>query len=133
MVGLIVAIGGRLGFDLDGEMILTILSPILAYIASQGLADALPGKEKVMMEAAARNFGQQPAQTMTTRPAPQPVPVSGNFQARPVGGVFPPNLARLLNDAGFLTVEDLRQADNEALYKAGLTPVHVEKIRAAIG
>ncbi len=43
-LGLIVAIGGHFGFDLDSDILLTVLSPILAYIAGQGLADF--GKER---------------------------------------------------------------------------------------
>jgi uncharacterized membrane protein (DUF441 family) len=47
-VGVIVAIAGKAGLDLDEASLLTILSPILAYIAGQGLADI--GKEKAKIE-----------------------------------------------------------------------------------
>jgi len=37
-------IAGKAGFDLDQEMMLTIVSPFLTYIAGQAAADV--GKEK---------------------------------------------------------------------------------------
>lgn len=52
LVGLIVAIAGHYGLDLNSDMLWVILSPILTYIGAQGLADALPGKEKALVEAA---------------------------------------------------------------------------------
>lgn len=48
VVGLVVAIAGKIGLGLDETSLLTILSPILAYIAGQGLADI--GKEKAKIE-----------------------------------------------------------------------------------
>jgi hypothetical protein len=48
VVGLIVALTGKIGLDLDEAALLTILSPILAYIAGQGLADI--GKERAKIE-----------------------------------------------------------------------------------
>lgn len=48
IVGLVVALAGKVGLDLDEAALLTILSPILAYIAGQGLADI--GKEKAKIE-----------------------------------------------------------------------------------
>ncbi len=48
VVGLVVAIAGNVGLDLDEVALMTILSPILAYIAGQGLADI--GKEKAKIE-----------------------------------------------------------------------------------
>ncbi len=48
IVGLIVAFAGKYGLNLDETAIMAILSPILAYIAGQGLADI--GKEKAKLE-----------------------------------------------------------------------------------
>lgn len=48
IVGLIMAIAGKAGLQLDDTALLTILSPILAYIAGQGLADI--GKERAKIE-----------------------------------------------------------------------------------
>lgn len=56
LIGLVVAITGHYGLDLSSEAIWAVLSPILVYIGAQGLADALPGKEKAMMEAAYRSM-----------------------------------------------------------------------------
>lgn len=47
-VGLVVALAGKIGLDLDETSLLTILSPILAYIAGQSAADI--GKEKAIIE-----------------------------------------------------------------------------------
>lgn len=51
IVGLVVAIAGEAGFDLDQATLLTIMSPLLTYIAGQAVADV--GKEKAKAEAAA--------------------------------------------------------------------------------
>jgi len=48
VVGLIVSLGGRIGLELDSEALTVVLSPVLAYILGQGLADA--GKEKARIE-----------------------------------------------------------------------------------
>lgn len=48
IAGLIVAIAAHAGFDLSQEDVLTILSPILAYIGGQGMADI--GKEKAKID-----------------------------------------------------------------------------------
>lgn len=48
VVGVIVAFAGKAGLNLDDTSLLTVLSPILAYIAGQGLADI--GKEKAKIE-----------------------------------------------------------------------------------
>ena len=48
VLGLVVAIGGHYGLDLNSDTLLAVLSPILAYIAGQGLADF--GKEKAKVE-----------------------------------------------------------------------------------
>ncbi len=52
LVGLLVAIVGKWGWNLDETALLTILSPILTYIAGQAVADV--GKEKAKAEAATR-------------------------------------------------------------------------------
>lgn len=49
LVGILVAIAGKAGFDLDERALLTIMSPILAYIGGQAVADI--GKEKAKVEA----------------------------------------------------------------------------------
>lgn len=49
LVGLIVAIVAKVGLDLDEQALLTVLSPILTYIAGQAVADI--GKEKAKAEA----------------------------------------------------------------------------------
>ena len=43
LAGMVVAIALRLGINVDVETVLTIISPIIAYIIGQGIADA--GKE----------------------------------------------------------------------------------------
>lgn len=48
VVGLIVAVAAKVGLDLDTEALLTVLSPILTYIAGQAMADI--GKEKAKAE-----------------------------------------------------------------------------------
>lgn len=42
-IGVIVAVGGRLGLDLSTEDVALIVGPIVAYILGQGIADH--GKE----------------------------------------------------------------------------------------
>ena len=44
IVGLIVSIAGKVGLDLPTEDLTAVLSPVLAYILGQGVADV--GKEK---------------------------------------------------------------------------------------
>ena len=48
MVGVIVALGGHFGCDLTPNEVTTILSPVLAYIVGQGVADH--GKEKARID-----------------------------------------------------------------------------------
>ncbi len=49
LVSLVVVIAAKAGFDLDEAALLTIISPLLTYIAGQALADV--GKEKAKAEA----------------------------------------------------------------------------------
>lgn len=49
LVGLIVALVGHVGLALDEQALLTVLAPILTYIAGQAVADI--GKEKAKAEA----------------------------------------------------------------------------------
>ncbi len=50
LVSLVVVIATKAGYpDLDEAALLTIISPLLTYIAGQGLADI--GKEKAKVEA----------------------------------------------------------------------------------
>lgn len=44
LVGLIIAIIGEVGLNLDEQALITVLSPILAYILGQAMADI--GKER---------------------------------------------------------------------------------------
>lgn len=55
IVGLIVALTGKVGLDLDEASLLAILSPILAYIAGQSAADI--GKEKAKIERGDSDIG----------------------------------------------------------------------------
>lgn len=48
IAGLVVALAGKIGLGLDEAALLTILSPILTYIAGQSAADI--GKEKAKIE-----------------------------------------------------------------------------------
>lgn len=48
VVGLVVAILSHFGLDVDNATVMTILSPILAFILGQGIADA--GKEAMKIE-----------------------------------------------------------------------------------
>lgn len=50
LAGLIVAIAGKFGLELDETALLAILSPILVYIAGQAVADLGKEKEKVANE-----------------------------------------------------------------------------------
>jgi hypothetical protein len=56
IVGLIVAILGKAGFDVDDSTIMAIISPILAYIGGQAVADI--GKEKAIVEVKAEEEAQ---------------------------------------------------------------------------
>ncbi len=49
MIGLIVAIAGHYGLDLNDQTLAATLAPIVAYILGQGAADF--GKEKAKIEA----------------------------------------------------------------------------------
>ena len=48
IVGLVVSCVGKYGLDLPTEELTAVLSPILAYILGQGVADV--GKEKARLE-----------------------------------------------------------------------------------
>ena len=48
IVGFLVGLGGKYGLDLPPEELTAILSPVLAYILGQGIADV--GKEKARIE-----------------------------------------------------------------------------------
>ncbi len=43
-ISVITHIAGRYGFDVDQEAMLTILSPLYAYVIGQGIADGGKGK-----------------------------------------------------------------------------------------
>jgi hypothetical protein len=51
ILGVVVGLAAKLGLALDTETLMAILSPILAYILGQGLADT--GKEAVKAKEAA--------------------------------------------------------------------------------
>lgn len=55
IAGVIVAGAARIGWDLDVDAVLTIISPILAAILGQGLSDL--GKERAKADAAVRYQG----------------------------------------------------------------------------
>lgn len=96
----------------------------LAFVAAQGLADF--GKEGQAISATAALLKQPAAQPAKAAPGNQlPLPTPG----RSVTHVYPPNLAKLLVEAGYPTLESVKVADNETLYKAGLTPIQVDTIR----
>ncbi len=46
--GVLVGLAGKVGLNLPAEELTAVLSPILAYILGQGVADA--GKEKALVE-----------------------------------------------------------------------------------
>lgn len=48
LVGMMCTGWATLGFDLDPESVMAIVSPIMAYIVGQGVADV--GKEKAKIE-----------------------------------------------------------------------------------
>ena len=48
LIGLIVALVGEIGLNLDTEALITVLSPVLTYILGQAVADA--GKERAKVE-----------------------------------------------------------------------------------
>jgi uncharacterized membrane protein (DUF441 family) len=50
--GVVVALATKKGFHLDTDMVGVLLSPIVAYIVSQGIADK--GKAAAVIEAAAQ-------------------------------------------------------------------------------
>ena len=52
LVGLIVAVVGEIGLNLDEQALLTVLSPILTYVVGQAIADI--GKEKAKAEVKAK-------------------------------------------------------------------------------
>ena len=55
LVGLIVAVVGEIGLNLDEQALLTVLSPILTYVVGQAIADI--GKEKAKAEAKTKAKG----------------------------------------------------------------------------
>ena len=48
LAGVVVSLVGTIGIDLPADSIMAILSPLMAYIVGQGVADA--GKEKAKIE-----------------------------------------------------------------------------------
>ena len=50
IVGLLVSGAGKYGLEIPTEELTTVLSPLLAYIVGQGIADV--GKEKARIEKA---------------------------------------------------------------------------------
>ena len=48
VVGLLVSIGGKYGLEIPTQELTAVLSPLLVYIAGQGIADI--GKEKARIE-----------------------------------------------------------------------------------
>ena len=48
IAGLIASLAGKYGLDIPTEELTVVLSPVLAYILGQGVADA--GKEKARIE-----------------------------------------------------------------------------------
>lgn len=52
VVGLLAAFLGKLGFDFDETTLMAVISPILAYIGGQAVADI--GKEKAKVTVQAR-------------------------------------------------------------------------------
>ena len=50
MATVLVAIGGKIGWDVSTEELMPILTPLVAYIVGQGIADN--GKERAKVEAA---------------------------------------------------------------------------------
>ena len=56
ILGAIAGLVARIGWDVSPEDLLTMLSPILAYIGFQGIADI--GKPKTEVESSASRFGK---------------------------------------------------------------------------
>ena len=52
-VGVIVGVAGQYGLDIPAQELTVVLSPVLAYIVGQGVADA--GKEKARVGQQASN------------------------------------------------------------------------------
>ncbi len=59
MIRLVVAVAKHFIPQLDETSTLELLAPILAYILGQGLADSLPGKEKIKMEGVIREIERE--------------------------------------------------------------------------
>ena len=55
MAAVIVGLAAKLGFDISTDEILPILSPLMAYIVGQGIADH--GKERAKVETAQSSGG----------------------------------------------------------------------------
>lgn len=49
LIGVVVAVGGRLGLDLSTEDVALVVGPIVAYILGQGIADAGKSRAKIEM------------------------------------------------------------------------------------
>lgn len=98
----------------------------LAFVAAQGIADF--GKEGATINAAAA-LPKQPA-----RPSPQATqPLNpAVLPGKPIGALLTPNLAKLLIEAGFPTVESVKAANDSEIVNAGLTPPQVAKVREII-
>ena len=48
VAGVLVGLAGKVGLELETESLVAVLTPIVAYILGQGLADA--GKEAIQIE-----------------------------------------------------------------------------------
>ena len=55
MAAVIVGLAAKLGFEISTDELLPILSPLMAYIVGQGIADH--GKERAKVEAAQSSSG----------------------------------------------------------------------------
>lgn len=53
LITVVAVLVAKLGYHIDEQEILTVLSPILAYITGQGIADI--GKEKAKIEQAGKD------------------------------------------------------------------------------
>lgn len=59
IAGLLTGLAAKVGMDIDTEALVVVLSPIVAYILGQGLADQ--GKEKEIVVQAQREMERQSA------------------------------------------------------------------------
>lgn len=131
VVAVFLAFAGYLaGFST--EQVLTLIGPILIYIGGQGLADV--GKEKARMETQGPvQLGEvvMAAVKDVVRQYPPP-----NFSGQPVKALFPSSIAQILQQAGYATVEELRNAPEAEVYEnltgLGLTRLNVQGILDAV-